>query len=128
MADVFLDRDTVQVVLSPMEHIGALHGDLEWPIDAVRRVEVTHDPFSAIRGIRSPGTAWPGRIALGTWRSRRHGRTFAAAYGHGPAVVIELQDSYLARVVVSTEDAERIARLLAPGGVSDRAGSSPGHR
>lgn len=112
MADVFLDRDHLSIVLSPLERVGALHGDLEVPIDAVRRVEVTHEPFQAIHGIRSPGTAWPRTIALGTWRSRRHGRTFAAAYRRRPALVIDLRDSHLSRIVVSTDDADRLAGLL----------------
>ena len=112
MADVFLDNDRLQVVLSPLEHVGALHGDLEFPVSSVRSATTSSDPFAPVRGLRAPGTGWPGGIALGTWRSRRHGRTFAAAYRHRPALVIDLDDAYWSRLVVSTDDADRLAAAL----------------
>jgi hypothetical protein len=124
MADVFLDRDEVHVVLGALERVGALRGDLVIPIAHVRAARVVDDPFPEVRGVRSPGTGWPRGIALGTWRSRRHGRTFAAAYrGASPALVIELDGERYARVVVSTDDAARIAAAL-----SAPAGSSPDRR
>ena len=113
MAELMLDPDgTVHVVLSPMEHVGALRGDLAFPPAAIRDAWVSESPFRPIRGVRSPGTGWPGRIALGTWRSRQHGRTFAAAYRDRPAVVLDVDDPYWTRVVVSIDEPERLARLL----------------
>jgi hypothetical protein len=113
MADVFLDRDEVHVVLGPLERLGALHGDLVLPIDRVREASIAANPFTALRGMRSPGTGWPGVIALGTWRSRTHGRSFVAAYRNRPALVLDVDDEHLARIVVSTPDAERLAASLA---------------
>lgn len=112
MADVFLDRDVVHVVLSPMEQLGALHGDLSIPLDGIRSVRVSEDPFEAVHGIRAPGTGLPGALALGTWRSRRHGRSFVAAYRGRPALVLELRDHRLARIVVSTDESDRLRDLL----------------
>ena len=37
------------------------------------------DPWAELRGIRSPGTGWPKRIALGTWRFSG-GKDFVALY------------------------------------------------
>lgn len=113
MADVFLDRDQVHVVLTPAERMGALRGDLTLPIDRIRSTHVAEDPFAAVHGIRSPGTGLPGLVALGTWRSRRHGRSFVAAYRNRPALVLELDGEPLARIVVSTDDAERLRDALA---------------
>lgn len=112
MADVFLDRDRVHVLLTPAERVGALRGDLTIGIEQVRATHVADDPFSAVHGIRAPGTAVPGILALGTWRSRRHGRSFVAAYRNRPALVLELDGDRLARIVVSTDDAARLRDLL----------------
>lgn len=112
MADVFLDRDLVHVVLSPAEHVGALRGDLCLPLDRIRSARVARDPFDAVHGIRAPGTGLPGVVALGTWRSRRHGRSFVAAYRNRPALVLELEGDHLSRVVVSTDDAVRLRDAL----------------
>lgn len=112
MADVFLDRDLVHVVLSPTEQLGALRGELSVPLDRIRAVTVAPDPFDAVHGIRAPGTGLPGVIALGTWRSRRHGRSFVAAYRGRPALVLELEGERLDRIVVSTDDAERLRDVL----------------
>lgn len=112
MADIFLDRDDLHVVLGPLERIGALRGDLTLPLDRVRGATVVDDPFTALRGVRSPGTGWPGVIALGTWRSREHGRSLVAAYRGRPALVLDIDDDRLSRIVVSTPDAGRLAARL----------------
>ena len=61
-----------------------------------------------MRGVRAPGTALGGVIALGT---RRHslGRDFAVVYGKGPAVVVELTGVRFGRLVVSSRDAAEVA-------------------
>ncbi len=112
MADVFLDNDTLQVAFSPIESLGALRHDQVIPLSHVRSATTSIDPFAPVRGLRAPGTGWPRAIALGTWRSRRHGRTLAAAYRGRPALVVELDDHYWSRLVVSTDDAERLAAVL----------------
>jgi hypothetical protein len=112
MAEVFLEDGDVRIALSAGERIGALRSDVVVRAAEVKTSFVADDPFEPIHGIRAPGTAWPRVIALGTWRSRRHGRTFAAAYRNRPALVLDLNHHRLARIVVSTSDAARLATAL----------------
>ena len=112
MAEVFLEDGDVRIALSTSERIGALRGDVVVRAAEVTSAFVADDPFESIRGLRSPGLGWPRVIALGTWRSRRHGRTFAAAYRNRPALVLDLNHHDIARIVVSTADAARLARAL----------------
>ena len=69
------------------------------------------DLVLTLRGIRAPGTGWPGRIALGTWR-HRGGKGFAAVYRGQPAVMVRLRDSEFAWLLVSSDDAENVAARL----------------
>jgi hypothetical protein len=63
----------------------------------VREVD---DAYAETKGLRAPGTGFPNRILLGTWR-RRGSKDFSAVYHHAPGVVIELNDHPFKRLVVS---------------------------
>ena len=54
--------------LSPLEKLAALREDVRVALTAVHGIDLCHEPFRELRGIRAPGTAVPGRLALGTWR------------------------------------------------------------
>lgn len=111
MAHITVSGHEVVVQPSLIEKPGAFHADLRIPLAAVRAVRVADDPWTALRGIRAPGTGMPGVIALGT---RRGGgiRDFAAVHKHTPAVVIEAAGAGFDRLVISSsgarEDAARI--------------------
>jgi len=70
MAQIKIEDETVMIRLSRAEKFGALHGDLRFPLSAVRAARVVDKPFAEIQGLRSPGTRVPGIMALGTWRRR----------------------------------------------------------
>jgi hypothetical protein len=109
MARLDYGGDTLWVHLSVLERFGAcITHDVGVPLAAVRLVRATDDPWSELRGIRAPGTGFRSLIALGT---RRHslGRDFAAVYGKGAAVVVELTGAYFQRLVVSASDATAVA-------------------
>ena len=89
------------VVLNDLEKAGALRGD----------VRVSQTPFRELRGMRAPGTGWPGVIALGTWRGGG-GKDFAALYRGGPAVIVELDNAEFRRLLVSAHDAVDVAEAL----------------
>jgi len=109
VARIAVEGDRVVVRLSGLERLGALvGGDIAVPLGSVRAVSVAQDPWTALRGIRAPGTGWPGVIALG---HRRGGviHDFAAVYRHTPAVVVDLAGERFDRLVVSSADADGVA-------------------
>lgn len=114
MAEISIDGDDVLVHLSALERLGALRGDVRVLRVAVTECRVTGDPWSELRGIRAPGTGWPGVISLCTRRgSGIH--DFSAVYRNQPAVVIELEGAEFDRLVVSVKHlalAEEIAAHL----------------
>ena len=71
------DGDALVVRLSRAEQLLAFRGDVRFPLSAITSVDVEPDPFGALRGIRAPGTGWPGVIAYGV-RRYAGGRDFAA--------------------------------------------------
>jgi hypothetical protein len=112
MATLRSEDGELVLALSRLERMGALHGDLRVPLDAVERVVVSVDPWGEVRGLRAPGTGVPGWIALGTWR-RRGGKDFVALYRRGrPGVVVHLRDSPFKRLIVSADDAAAVAASI----------------
>ena len=111
MVEVSSDQSFLRVHLRPMEKLGAFHGDVLVAVDRITRVRVVADAWSELRGIRAPGTGWPGVIALGTRRGT-FGKDFAAVYGHRPGVVIEMSNAEFERIIVSCDDPDRVAAGL----------------
>ncbi len=113
MAALAVSGDDLCVHLNWLEKLGALRGDVRVPRAAIRAVRVTDSPFAELRGLRAPGTGFPGVIALGTRRGRNV-RDFTAVYVGQRAVVVELAGSSFHRLIVCTADPERdAAQLLA---------------
>ena len=111
VAEVVVDHREIIVRLSWLEKLGAFRGNVRVPAASVEVARVVEDPWRELRGIRAPGTGLPGVIALGTRRGR-FGRDFAAVYGKGPGVVIELGDGPFSRLVVSSDDPKRLVAAL----------------
>jgi hypothetical protein len=123
MASVIVEGADVVVHLSGLEKLAAFRGDVRLPVAAVREVAVEPHPWGALRGIRSPGTGWPGVIAYGV-RRYRGGRDFAAVLGRRPAMRLELDPpSPFARVVVSVADAESAVAAVRSAATGSRAGA-----
>jgi len=115
MARLAVEGDTVVLRLSRLERLGGLvGGDIVVPRDAVTAVRVAPDPRRELRGIRAPGTGWPGKIALGHRRGDGI-HDFAAVYGNRPSVVVELTGRRFDRLVVSCEDPDAVAAELERG-------------
>ena len=109
MARLAVQGDRIVLHLSRLERIGGMiGGDIAAPLDAVAAVRVASNPSPELRGIRSPGTGWPGVIALGHRRAKGV-HDFAAVYHNRPAVVIELDGQRFDRLVVSCDDPEAVA-------------------
>lgn len=58
--------------------------------DAITSALITEDPWVWLRGVRSPGTHLPTKLALGTWRS--FGAVdFVIARSGRPAIVLDFE-------------------------------------
>jgi uncharacterized protein len=57
VADLCVDGSDLWVRLRRLEKAGALRGDLHVPLASIRSVRVSDDPWSELRGIRSPAPA-----------------------------------------------------------------------
>jgi hypothetical protein len=102
VARVELQRDDLVVRLSGLERIAALRREVRVPLACVRRVCADPDPWSALRGVRAPGTGIPGVVAYGVRRLTGDRPDFAAVHGRGPAVRLELAPgAAYGRVVVT---------------------------
>ena len=108
------DRELV-VALSRWEKAGAVHGDVRVPLGSVEDVSVSPRPFGELRGLRAPGTGWPRRIALGTWRYSA-GKDFAALYRRKPAVIVRLRGAEYRRLLIAADDAEAVAARIREAG------------
>ena len=114
MAQIQVEGGQVSIHLSFAEKVGAMHGDLHFPVSAVRVVRVVDKPFCEIEGVRSPGTGIPGVIALGTYRTHRM-RDFVAVYRGDRGVVIEFEagDTDFRRIILSAKDPDRVSNMVA---------------
>ena len=113
MANLLVEGDHLVLRLSLLEKLGAFRGDVRVPLVAVRNVYVTDNPWAQLRGVRAPGTGWPGVIALGTRRGPGV-KDFAAVYRTGDGVVVELGGaSSFGRLVASAHSASTVVELIA---------------
>lgn len=107
MAALAVEGDELVVRMSGWERAAALHPDVRVPLSALHSAAVEPDPWSALRGIRAPGTGWPGVIAYGVRRMTGDRPDFAAVLRRRPTVLIELDPpAEFARLLVSVDDAE----------------------
>ena len=87
MTDVQVVDGVLRVRLSRFDRIFGLLGDLEVATGDVTSVEVVEDGLRVVPGWRAPGLAWPGRVKVGTWRSRG-GRWYVVARRDLPALKV----------------------------------------
>jgi hypothetical protein len=111
VAEIVVRDGELVVQLSRLEKLGTLHADVRVPLSQVVWARAVEHPWSALRGMRLPGTGIPGVIMLGTKRGR-FGADFAAVYKDRPAVAVELRDAAFQRLTV--DDAATVARSLQP--------------
>ena len=102
MAKVIEQDGVMTLRLSRLEKMGALHGDISVASNLLLSKSEVPNPWTKehLRGTRSPGTAIPYRILLGTMRFKG-GKDFCAIYKRTPAVIYEFSDAPFKRWVVS---------------------------
>lgn len=124
MARVEVHGERVVIRLTAAERVSAFRRrDITLDRSAITSAVITDDPWVWIRGVRSPGTRVPGKLAIGTWRSTA-GHDFVLARSGREAVVIDLDTSEgsergwvgefdnFSRVIISTVHAAELVRAL----------------
>ncbi|HLH67136.1 MAG TPA: hypothetical protein VKV27_15695 [Solirubrobacteraceae bacterium] len=113
MATLTVARDELVVELTPIERLAAFRREVRLSLADVRSVCEEPDPWSALRGIRAPGTGIPGVLAYGVRRMTGGAPDFAALHGHGPAVRVECEPgARFSRLLVSVaEPARTVAEI-----------------
>ena len=114
MAELLIDGDELVVSLTGLERAESLHGDIRISTSAVTSVEVVDDAIHTVHGFRAPGTGIPGRVAVGTYRSR--GSKLFAVVHHDATrgVHVRLTGADFSELVIGTDAAEEVvARVRA---------------
>jgi hypothetical protein len=108
VAEVRVDGDDLVLHMHAVEKAEGFHGDIRVPLRAVSAVQAVDTAWPHLRGWRAPGTGVPNVIAVGTRRGE-FGKDFAAVHGTGSALVVELTGAEYGRLVVTMDDASRVA-------------------
>lgn len=108
MAKVTVDEETVRIELTTFEKIAGLLRDQEIPLRSVVDVDVQAEPRAALRGLRAPGLAVPGRTMIGTWRGRGH-KMMVRIRRNAPAVRITADGEPFDAYLVSVDEADLVA-------------------
>lgn len=111
MATIRIDHRDIVVELTTAEKIAGVHGSLRFPASAVTASEVVPEGPEAVRGVRAPGLAIPGRRYVGTWR-QKGGKEFVAVRRGQPALRLSLQGQPFASVLVGVDQPEVSASQL----------------
>jgi hypothetical protein len=107
-----LANGVLQVRPTLAERILGLTGSFDVPAAQVRDVRVVpRAEAERGRGLRAPGTAFPGRIAIGRWRGR--GATQYWNVRRAPNVlVLDLDGGRFDRLVLEVPDPEAVAERI----------------
>lgn len=120
MAALEVTPPDLVITLTGWEQLAALKREVRVPLSSVRGVCADPDPWSALRGMRAPGTGIPGVVAYGVRRMTGDRPDFAAVHGRGPAVRVELTpDCQYRRLLVTVADPDATVEAV-------RAGVRPG--
>jgi hypothetical protein len=85
MPTLAIEGGELVVHLSLVEKLAAIHGDARFRLATVTDVAVEPNVWSALRGIRAPGSGVPYLLAYGTrrWPGGKVWRSCAAGSGRG---------------------------------------------
>jgi hypothetical protein len=102
MAKVIESANQLQLKLSVLEKIFALHGDIWVDKSLLTKKVMVENPWrrDVIKGIRAPGSAIPFVILLGTMRYRG-GKDFTAIYKRRAVDIYEFKNFTYKRWIVT---------------------------
>ena len=110
MSSIAVTEDRLTVRLSRLDRVLGLLRDQDVPRSAITGVDVVADGIAAVRGVRAPGLALPGR-RVGTWRSRRT-KSLVDVRRLQPAVRVRLTGHRYDELLLGTDEPESVARQL----------------
>lgn len=113
MTSIAVSDDALTVRLPLLSKIAGLLGNQVIPRSAISSADVVIDGLAAVRGIRAPGLAIPGRRKVGTWRGRG-ARRFVDVRRGQPALRLRLQGQRYDELLIGHDDAAALAARLAP--------------
>lgn len=110
---LLLDSTQLEVVLSPAERLLAFRRtSVRVERTLIRKVQLTDDAWTWLRGVPSPGTHLHPLVAMGTWKSAG-GDDFVIVRGRKPAAVIDLEgDAEFQRLVLTTRHGLALVQAL----------------
>jgi hypothetical protein len=109
--------DRLRVRLDGWDRVWAFKRELDVSLAHVRGVEPAPEGIRP-RGLRAPGSYWPGLIAAGTYR-RRSGKEFWSVRDRSRAIVIDVENDAYDRLVLQVPD---------PGETIEQVRRAIGHR
>ena len=115
MAKIVRDGDEIVLELSFFEKVGALHSSPRAKLDSIEKIEFIDQLWGSptLRGVRSPGTALPYVVLLGTLRGRGY-KDFVAMKGRGEGAVLTLKSGPFERWIFTLRQPKADLELLAP--------------
>ncbi|MGO1769288.1 MAG: hypothetical protein ACTHZX_04990 [Microbacterium sp.] len=123
MVRLLLDQERLEIGLSALERLLALRrSSIRVPRSSIVRLQLTSNPWTRLRGIRSPGTHIPGAVAAGRWRSTR-GDDFVLVRGRrldGVVLVLD-EDQEFQRIILSTAHGRALIDALRLDDVAGKA-------
>ena len=99
MADIRIDDGELVLVLTPVEKLEGVHGDIRVPLSAVREMDAVDRPFDLIHGLKLSGTGIPGITAVGTWVSS-DGKTFAAVHHASCGIMVRQEGQSYQQLII----------------------------
>jgi len=114
MASIAIEGAELVVRMSAAEKFAAVRrADARFPLSSVTDVAVERNAWTALRGIRAPGTGIPGVIAYGT-RRYSGGRDLALVHGaKRPGLRVDFgPDAPFSRLVITVSDPQAAAAAI----------------
>ncbi len=117
MADVSIRDGQLHISLTVPERVLSLHGrEVSIPLERIVSAAPVAQVLDQVRGLRRPGAALPGVLAIGTWGGTERGvvyRDFVVVHRPGPGVVLTLDGEPYDRVLLSAERPSALIAALA---------------
>ncbi|MCM2389488.1 hypothetical protein [Streptomyces albipurpureus] len=111
MARVSIEADQLIVEIEGLGKLWALKSRLVIPLAHVRGATADPGIVKEPKGLRSPGTHFPGVITSGTYRTKE-GQVFWDVRDAAKVIVIELTDERYTRLVLQVADPRTTVALV----------------